>query len=232
MISFKMLSSLINSHRRTDHAPLHPYQDDAEGRDPVIGGPASGPARRPGAGACERTARAWRNPRRLGRSVPLLTQATSLAKSALSGFAWAATLVVAWVCFASRLVTSSWRDWQATVLPSPLPQASSRLARAASMAWSAVLTPSVWRSARTAAWSAETMLAIRRLLVRAKAATNTRNAHASNLPINGSDIVRSGRKNMTASASTPMAAGRIMLEIGPPVMAFQMLMLTPRAKKP
>jgi hypothetical protein len=76
------------------------------------------------------------------------------------------------------------------------------------------------------------MLAIRRLLVRANAATNTRKAHASNLPVNGSDIVRTGRKNMTASASTPMAAGRIMFAIGPPVTAFQMLMLTPRAKKP
>ena len=80
--------------------------------------------------------------------------------------------------------------------------------------------------------SAEMTLAIRRLFVRVKTARNARNAQASVLPVHGSEIVRSGRKNIRDSASTPMAAGKSVLAIGPAVQAFQMLMPTPRAKNP
>jgi hypothetical protein len=56
-----------------------------------------------------------------GFMAPMLTQATSLAKSALSGFAWAATLLVTRVCFASSLATSAWRDWQYELIEAYLP---------------------------------------------------------------------------------------------------------------
>jgi hypothetical protein len=70
------------------------------------------------------------------------------------------------------------------------------------------------------------------LFVRAKTEIKANSAQASTCRPIDSVSAQAGRKNTTASASTPRAAGRAVSLIVPPAEAFKMLIPMPSAKKP
>jgi hypothetical protein len=160
-----------------------------------------------------------------GWIAPRLTHATSLRSCWTHVLACETTFVAACLCLASSLVIClvTWQRLFCRDLvrrPRPVAPGVSQ----------APGRPSeCLRSAGSARVVARNVLAVRRLFVSAKTETNTKSAQVRICRPIGSTSAHPGRKNTTASASTPETAGLSASAL--PVEAFQTLIAMPSRKR-